>query len=217
MNEKTSGVPALNRLACMQNIRGDAPNRELARELAETKDRAGIKAIAQNLFNKDKRIQSDCIKVLYEAGYIEPEIIAPYVKDFLSMLKSRNNRLVWGSMIALAQVASIKAGEISKNLDMVYGAMEEGSVITVDNGIKVLSIVASKSEEYNKSIFEYLIRHLKTCRSKEVGQHAESIFVAVSPQNRDAFLSVLKEREDSLSSAQLKRVKKLCNAALRLK
>lgn len=159
----------LKKLACMQDVRGDEPNKELARELVNAKDADGIKTVAENLYNRDKRIQSDCIKVPYEAGYIEPQIIAPYVKDFLFLLKSRNNRLVWGAMIALAQVASIKADEVFENLDAVYAAMEEGSVITVDNGVRVLAAVASKNDKYSKSIFPLLIRHLQACRPKEWG------------------------------------------------
>lgn len=217
MKQRDSNTSVLDRLAGMQGVRGSDPDKELARELADAKDAEGIKVIAENLHNRDKRIQSDCIKVLYEAGYIDPEIIAPYVKDFLSLLKSRNNRLVWGAMIALAQVASLKAGEVFESIDAIYAAMEEGTVITVDNGIRVLSAVASKSRDYSESIFPYLIKHLQTCRPKEAGQHTESIFTAVNPANREAFLSVIEERQDDLTDAQRKRVKKLRDTALKLK
>jgi len=40
-----------------------------------------VKAInepVKNLENKDKRIQSDCIKILYEIEYLKPELIAGY-------------------------------------------------------------------------------------------------------------------------------------------
>ena len=89
-------MSVLNKLACSQGRRDEAPNQELARELAETENRAGIKEIAENLWNKDKKIQNDCVKVLYEVGYKKPELISDYVGDFLKLLKSANNRLVWG-------------------------------------------------------------------------------------------------------------------------
>ncbi|HEX2926439.1 MAG TPA: hypothetical protein VHP38_09330 [Ruminiclostridium sp.] len=202
-------MSVLSKIAYLQGIRGEIPNQILAKELAETENIAGIKEIASNLFNKDKNIQSDCLKVLYEVGYIKPELISDYVGELIKLLKSRNNRLVWGAMIALAQIAPIKPGELYNNLDAIYSAIEEGSVITIDNGIKVLAIIASKNEEYNKVIFPYLINHLRTCRQKEVGQHSESMVTAVNLQNKDAFLEVLKEREISLTNAQLIRVKKL--------
>ncbi len=180
--------------------------------MVDTDDREGIKEIASNLFNKDKNIQSGCIKVLYEAGYIKPEFISDYAGEFMKLLKSRNNRLIWGGMIALSVIAPIKSDELYNNRDKMYSVIKEGSVITVDNGIKTLAIIASKNEEYNKDIFPYLINHLKTCRPREVAQHSESIFIAVNLQNKEAFLEVLKEREVSLSSTQLVRVKKLQRA-----
>jgi hypothetical protein len=202
-------MSVLCKIACLQNRKDEVPNQELAKELVETNNLDGIEEIAENLFNKDKNIQSDCIKVLYEAGYIKPEIIAEYVGDFIKLLRNRNNRLVWGAMIALSIIASIKADEIYENIETVYEAIKEGSVITVDNGIKVLAAIASQNDEYDKNTFPFLINHLKTCRPKEVGQHAESIFIAVNPSNQDEFINVLKEREISLSSSQLARVKKL--------
>lgn len=206
----------LNRIASSQNRRDDVPNQELARELATTKNLNGIKEIAQNLFNKDKNIQSDCIKVLYEISYIKPELITQYTDAFIKLLKSRDNRLVWGAMIALSEVAVLEANAIFDNLESIYSAMNNGSVITIDNGIKVLARVASKNEEYNKSIFPYLINHLENCRPKEVGQHAESISIAVNLLNKDEFIKVLQERESSLTNTQLARVKKLYKALDRL-
>jgi hypothetical protein len=58
------------------------------------RDEQGIREIAENLCNKNKNVQSDCLKVLYEIGYINPELIAGYTGDFLKLLKSKNNRMI---------------------------------------------------------------------------------------------------------------------------
>ena len=92
----------LNRLAHFQNRRDEEPNLILARELAEARDTAGIREIAENLWNENAEVQSDCIKVLYEIGASEPGLIAGYAGEFLKLLGSKNNRLVWGGMTALA-------------------------------------------------------------------------------------------------------------------
>src|SRR5512133_3636151 len=112
----------LNRLASLQNRRDEVPNQELARDLAANKDKAGIREVAENLWNKDKNIQADCIKVLYEIGYIEPGLIAGYAEDFIKLLKSKNNRLAWGAMIALSATAKVDADTIFKNLGAVKKA-----------------------------------------------------------------------------------------------
>lgn len=202
-------MSVLHKIAYLQNRRDEVPNQELARELAESENVTGIKEVADNLFNKDKNIANDCIKVLYEIGYISPGLIAEYGQYFIKLLKSRNNRLIWGAMIALSIIASLKAEMIYKNLDDIYSAIKEGSVITVDNGIKVLANIAAQDEEYNRDIFPYLLNHLKTCRPKEVGQHSESILVSITLSNKQDFVEVLKSREATLTNAQLSRVKKL--------
>ena len=202
-------MSVLEKIAYLQNRRDEVPNQELAKELVHERNAEGIKEIAGNLFNKNENIQSDCIKVLYEAGYMEPEMIADYAGDFLRLLRSRNNRLVWGAMLALSTIAGIKADEIYVNLDVILKILKDGSVIAVDNAVKVLTAIAAQKDEYNKIIFPDLLEHLSKCRPKEVGQHAESTFPAVNDENRDEFIKVLEKREDSLTSAQLARIKKL--------
>jgi len=202
-------VSVLNKIAYLQNRRDEVPNQELAKELAGTKNKKGIKEIAENLWSQDKNIQFDCVKVLYEIGYVDPDLIADYVDDFLRLLKNKHNRLVWGGMLALSTIAGLKPKAIYENLETIYSTMQEGSVITIDNGIKVLSKLASDNVEYNKKIFPFLIDHLKNCRPKDVAQHSESIVQAVNPSNKNEFVSVLKQREVAMSPSQIARIKRL--------
>jgi hypothetical protein len=206
-------MSVLNRIAYFQNRRDEVPNQELARELASRKDKADIREIAENLWNKDKNIQADCIKVLYETGYIDPALIADYVEDYIKLLKSRNNRLVWGGMIALGVIGDLKADVIFAHLAEIQKAMDEGSVITMDNGIVTLARAASRNDQYNKAIFPYLLEHLRTCRPKEVPQHSEKTLPAVNASNKTAFVKVLEKRIEDLSSAGLTRVKKVIKQA----
>jgi hypothetical protein len=205
-------MPVLNRIAHLQNRRDEVPNQELARELAEQKDRAGIRETAENLWNKDRNIQADCIKVLYEIGYIDPSLIADYAEDFLKLLRSRNNRLVWGGMIALSTVAELRADFIYAHLDEILNAMHAGSVITVDNAVKALALVAS-DEAYRPDIFPQVLEHLRTCRPKDVPQHSEKSLPAVDTNNKKDFIAVLEKRLEDLSGSQVTRVRKVIKTA----
>jgi hypothetical protein len=206
-------MTALDRIAHFQNRRDEVPNQELARDLAAQKNTAGIRAIAENLWNKNKGIQADCIKVLYEVGSIEPSLIAGHAEDFIKLLRSKNNRLVWGAMTALGAVAEIKADVILTHLAEIQRAMDSGSVITMDNGVQTLARAASKSERYNQAIFPYLLKHLKTCRPKEVPQHAEKTLPAIKSANKKQFVAVLEKRSGDLSGSGLARVKKVIKEA----
>lgn len=206
-------LSVLSRLASSQNRRDEAPNQELARDLAAQKDKAGIREVAENLWNKDKNIQADCIKVLYEVGYVDPALIAGFAEDFIKLLKSKNNRLVWGGMTALAAVAKTNADVVFKNLDAVKKAKEMGSVITVDNAISTLAFTAAKDKNYNQAIFPYLLKHLSTCRPKEVPQHSERTMPAVNAGNKNEFIKVLEKRMEDLNGGGLARVKKVIKQA----
>ncbi len=202
-------MTVLNRIAYFQNRRDEVPNQELARELAESRNSEGVHEIAENLWNKDRNVANDCIKVLYEIGYLAPELIAGYVDDFLKLMQSRNNRMVWGVMLALSTIAALKADEIYPHVGEIEKVMENGSVITVDNGVKILALVASKNEAYRARIFPYLLDHLATCRPKDVPQHSEKTLAAVSARNKAEFIAVLQKRMVDLQGAQVSRVKKV--------
>src|SRR5713226_4722379 len=116
-------MSVLDRIAHFQNRRDEAPNQALARKLAEKRDKAGIREIAQNLWNENADVQSDCVKVLYEVGALEPRLIAGYAGDFLRLLGSKNNRLVWGGMTALAAVAEVSAAELFESWQTMRDAV----------------------------------------------------------------------------------------------
>lgn len=206
----------LNRLAHSLGRRDEVPNQELARDLAAKKDKKGILEITKNLWNKDKNIQADCIKVLYEVGVIEPKLIADYTDDFVKCLRSKNNRLAWGGLTALAEVAKANPDAVFKHLDAIKKAKESGSVITVDNAISTLAYTAAGNKKYNEVIFPYLIKHLSGCRPKEVPQHSEKTLPAVNPSNKTDFIKVLEKRMEDLSGGGLTRVKKVIKQATNL-
>jgi hypothetical protein len=199
----------LSRLASVQGRNDEEPNKELGRELVEKRDVAGIREIAENLHSRDRRIQTDCLSVLEQVGLLAPELIADYGSEFIQLVFSKDNRLVWAAMINLALIADRKPQEIFEQYEGLVQVIEKGSVITQDNGIKTLAKVASTSAEYKAVIIPYLMEQLKSCRSKSVPQYAESIRCAIDRDNQDQYLRILNERLDTLSAAQQARVKKL--------
>ena len=206
-------MSVLNRLAHSLGRRDEVPNQELARDLAAKKDKKGVREIAENLWNKDKSIQADCIKVLYEVGAIEPKLITDYTEDLVKLLRSKNNRLAWGGMTALAEIAKADPDSVFKHLDAIKKAKETGSVITVDNAISTLAWTASANARYNEVIFPYLLNHLSFCRPKEVPQHSEKTLPAVNASNKGDFIKVLEKRIEDLSGAGLSRVKRVIKQA----
>ena len=62
-------MSAIDYLSTSLNQKDDIPNQELAVEIIRTKRNDWVQELVGLLKHKDKRIQSDSIKVLYEIGY----------------------------------------------------------------------------------------------------------------------------------------------------
>ena len=199
----------LERLACKLGRNDEAPNIELAEELCRNKDTDGIKEIVDGFIGEDKAVANDCIKVLYEIGERKPELIADYVNEFISRLRSKNNRLAWGSMTALAKIVKLVPKPIFGKISVVKAAYEDGSVITIDNSISVFAGLCKADENYAKEVLPILITHLQKCRPKDVPQHAERALVCFNSGNAGAFIEVLEKRLPNLAATGQTRVKKL--------
>lgn len=202
-------MSVLSKIASAQNRNDEAPNIALAKELAAAEDTEAIADLVENLANIDKNIQSDCIKVLYEIGAIKPRLIADFVDDFIKLLESHNNRLVWGAMTALGAIAPFRVDDIWASIDRVIHATESGSVITQDWGIRILAIVSAANPAYEERLFPYLKSFLHESPSKDLPRHAESVLVTVNERNSDDFLKLLQERLPALKPASAKRIEKL--------
>jgi hypothetical protein len=202
-------MSVLNRLASALGRGDEAPNQALAQEIAERRDREAVRELLAHLNDKNKDIQSDCIKVLYEVGAREPELIADGVNEFIQLQGSRNNRLVWGGMTALGAIAHLRAAEIFQQIDLIMKTTDEGSVITQDWGVRVLATVSAQNATYEQRIFPFLLSFLRGCPPKDLPRHAESVLVAAHTTNRDDLLNVLEARKEALKDAQRKRLEQV--------
>ena len=107
-------MSVINLLSSSLGIRDEIPNQKLAWEIAETENKEAIEELVDNLQNnKDKKIRNDCIKVLYETGYKKPELISKYLKVFVELLGNKNNRLIWGAMIAIDAIVDVEPVNLS--------------------------------------------------------------------------------------------------------
>lgn len=202
-------MSTLEKIAFFQNRRDEVPNQLLAKELAKTKNKEGIREIAENLENKNKNVRSDCLKVLYEIGYLDPGLIADYGNDFLKLLKSKDNRMVWGAMIGLAIIADRCPNEIWAQIDDITRITDSGTIISLVWGIRVVARVAAVNENYKKKIFPFLLKQIRTCIPRDVPTHALSILCAVDQKNKGELLSILEARRAELTPAQLTRFKRV--------
>lgn len=199
----------LPKLASSLGRRDEVPNQELAKQLVKSKDKKAIVELVENLSKKDKNIQSDCIKVLYEIGEQQPELIAEYAQEFITLLDNKNNRLVWGAMTALDCIASVNPNGIYKQLAKILDVADKGSVITKDHGISIL-IKLVKEKTYTDNALTLVLDQLRTCANSQLPMYAENaIPVIIEKYNKD-FIKVLTSRiPDIEKETKQKRVEKV--------
>lgn len=199
----------LNKIAFYQGRRDEIPNQELAKELAQKEDKDGIQEIADNLWNENKSIQSDCIKVLYSIGYLKPILIADYIKDFLKLLNNKNNRMVWGSMIALETISLIKHEDIWMDIDNIIETIKKGTVITQVWGIKLLANLSTINTKYHTKLYPILFDYLRDCRPIDFPTRTETLLKVLNDDNFNEFNNIINNKKDELKDSQLKRLNKI--------
>lgn len=198
----------LDKIAFYKNRRDEEPNQELAALLAEKEDQMGIDEIADALTDKNKSIQSDCMKVLYTIGYEKPQLIVSYSDRFLYHLNSRNNRMVWGSMIALATVAPLIPDTIMDNFDFIKKKTDQGTVITHVWGIYVMINTCKAGAEYKEKLFPLLLDYCRQCRPVDFAKRIESVLEVSSSQEFPLISEIVEEKRANLSETQYKRAER---------
>ena len=199
----------LNKLATSLNRRDEVPNQQLAKQIVEKKDTAAVKELFENLNNKSKDIQHDCIKVLYEIGERKPAMIAGYVKEFITLLESKNNRLQWGGMLALDKIALEDPKAIYSVLGKIISAADKGSVITRDGAVSIL-IKLCTLKQYSSAAFSLLVEQLLNSPTNQLPMYAENAIPIINEKIKSIFIKTLLSRiEEIEKDTGRKRIEKV--------
>ncbi len=199
----------LNKLASSLGRRDEKPNQELAKLIAAKNDKKAVKELVENLNNKNKEIQSDCIKTIYEIGVLKPVLLADYAKEFVALLDHKNNRLQWGAMTALDYITCENPKVIYGALTKIVAAAEKGSVITKDHYVGILIKLCSV-KQYSDDAFALLIEHLKKSLTNQLPMYAENALPIINDKNKVLFIKTLTSRLDDIEKeTKRKRVEKV--------
>jgi hypothetical protein len=206
-------MSVLPKLATSLNRRDEAPNQELAEEIARSEDKAAVGELVENLKNKNKGIRYDCIKAIYEVGYRKPRLIADHLPAFLGLLENKDNRLQWGAMTALGCIAREKPADIFASLGRIVEAAEKGSVITRDHCVKIL-VSLSELDKYADKTFPLLLEQIMKSPANQFPMYAENALPAITAQTKHRFIKVLNGRIEGIErESGRKRVEKVIKKA----
>jgi len=202
-------MSVLNKLAISLGRRDEAPNIELAKHIAGKNDKNAVRELVETLSNTNKAIRHDCIKTLYETGYLNPSLISDYSKQFIEQLDSKNNRMQWGAMTALSSIAKKETKELFKALPKIIDVVDKGSVITKDHCYKIMCGL-SADKTLAPKVFPLMMEHLLKSPANQLPKYAEETLPFVTDKNQGVLLRTLKKRlEDAGAPAKKARLEKV--------
>jgi hypothetical protein len=152
-----------------------------------------VRELVDNLNNKNKEIQSDCIKVIYEIGTLKPKLLTDFADQFVTLLANKNNRLQWGAMTALNSITNEDPKKIHSALAKIIEAADKGSVITNDHCVGIL-IKLCAIRDYAEDAFSLLIERLLISPTNQLPMYAENALPIVTNENKAVFINTLTSR-----------------------
>jgi hypothetical protein len=201
-------MTVLDKLAGALDRRDEQPNVALAEEIVARRDMAAIVELAAAVRSGATRQANDAIKVLYEVGARDPELIAGQCPVFVEALRSSNNRKVWGAMTAIDTVAERRAATLVAELPAIIAAADKGSVIAKDHCNSILVKLARAG--YGELAVPILVERLRTAAPNQFPTYAEAIAPVLTPETSPGFLAVLKERIGRIAQeSKRKRIEKV--------
>jgi hypothetical protein len=202
-------MSTIQQLASALGRKDETPNLELAAKIAAEKDKQAVKELIDSLELKNKDIQNDAIKVLYETGAIDPELIAPYAPVFLDLLKHTNNRLQWGGMAALEAIVFENPSFIYKSIPSILDAAYAGTVITMDGAVNVF-IKLCGIPVFATEAFTLLLELIRKSPVNQLPMYAERAMPVVTEDTKGRFVSILSARlEEIEKDSKRQRVEKV--------
>lgn len=203
-------MSVIEKLASSLGRRDEMPNQELAKHIVAENDDNAIRELVEHLNNKSRNIQSDCIKVLYEIGDINPALIAGYAKNFIALLDDhKNNRLQWGAMTAINAITLQNPKLVYEAISKIVAAADKGSVITKDNGVGILIQLCS-IKAYAGDAFVLLNAQLLGSPVNQLPMYAEKAMPIINESNKAVFIKTLTARLGDIDKeTKRKRVEKV--------
>jgi hypothetical protein len=200
-------MSVLDRLASALGRNDERPNVELVEVLVASADRKAIAALAEALGTGPVAVQNDAIKVLYAIGQRAPGLVAPHAEAVFALLRSKNNRSVWGALSAIDTMAATVPGGVAARLGDILAAADRGSVIAKDKAMSTLSKLAQAGEA---KAMPALLDRLESAAPNQFPMYAELAAAAVTPAHKPRLSAILETRLKGLDApAKRARVEKV--------
>lgn len=165
------GLP--DQLASALDRRDEQPNIELAKQLAKQTELSGeVLELISIVKHGNKPEQHDAIKVLYELADLKPNAFADKLEFVFDLLKTKDNRVLWGALTLLSKICAFNLDTTFENLPQILDAAGRGSVIAKDATFEILLALAN-SGSYQDQAGKHVVSFLTDAAPNQLPMYAE--------------------------------------------
>lgn len=198
-----------NQLAHSLGRKDQVPNKALAQSIADAEYMSGLNKLIQFIESGPiDRLQMDAMLAIAYVAEQKPQLVVDHVDFLISKLNDPINRVIWGSMIALAHMADLVSDKLFEALPKVIDAMDAGTVVTRDFGFRIL-VSLYKVEQFCDDVFYIISDQIILAPSNQLGQYVERMIPIVKVDHKKKLIAILEERNVDLTNKHhIKRLNK---------
>ncbi|MDW3196472.1 MAG: hypothetical protein R8G66_29120 [Cytophagales bacterium] len=198
----------IGRFSSSLDRRDQGPNEVIAQAIVDDAGGDLLEEVVQVIHSKAAtRTINDVVMTLMAVSRIHPKLLVQKADVFIDLLESKSNRQVWGSMIALANMAPLVKEKLKPHLVKILQAMDEGTVVTRDHGFSILTELYK--EDQSGDLLALINEQLLNAPSNQVGQYTEKFMEVVRKEDVSTFVEALEVRGQELTNEHhLKRLGK---------
>ncbi|MEQ8906629.1 hypothetical protein [Ekhidna sp.] len=193
-------MPIQEQLAFALDRNDQEPNKRVAKQIVDAGGEKEVEELVSFIETRPKqRAQSDAILALAYVGELSPKLLAGHVDFLIRQLTRPINRVVFGSMIALAHIAHLQRKKIFDALPKIIDTMDGGTVVTRDHGFRIM-ISLYRDDQFQEDMFLLIQEQLIKAPSNQLGQYAERIIEVLNKKHLNSLIETLEERRNDITN-----------------
>lgn len=171
-----------------------------------------LEEVASGLRAKNVRAARDCAEVMVLVARQRPLLVAPYFDDLRAALESRNARVRWGAMGAIAEIAQFVPMRIESLLPRIESiAVDDRSVSVRDLAVQALGNYAGTGPTAARTVLPLLERAVAVHSGRHAAKALSGLLMAGYhvPELADRIVALARKFESDSRPSVTKAVRRI--------
>ena len=164
------------------------------------KDFSLLPAVLKGTSSSKAAVRYGCAKVLMDMSEKYPEILYPYIDDFIVLLKSKYRILTWNAMAIIANLTRVdRDRKFDAIFDQYYGFLNDEYMVTVANVVGNSAKIALAKPHLVQRITGELLKVENIRLTPHLTAECKRVIVEHTIKSLDVFFEKIEAKEQVLS------------------